>query len=145
MSASVRVQILGVLLTLVWLQAACGKDDSSSTAPSTPGTATEFFNGDLAVNASIFYSFTVTNAGNVSITLASLNSGNLAAASRTTVGLGLGIPEGTGCALSSSITTVPGFVAQLTSSQSPGIYCVNIADVGTLTATLKFSVRIVHP
>ena len=47
MSASVRVQILGVLLTLVWLQAACGKDDSSSTAPSTPGTATEFFNGDL--------------------------------------------------------------------------------------------------
>ena len=50
----------------------CGKS-GTTTSPSTTtsGPSTEYFNGTLTPATSSFYSFTVTNPGAVSVTLAS--------------------------------------------------------------------------
>jgi hypothetical protein len=124
-----RVCVFGLVL----LCTACG----SSTSPS-PITVT--FASTLAVRGTASQSFTVTTAGTVSITLATL-------ASAVEVGLGLGNPraDGSGCLLFMSLNTVAGATAQITSSAQPGPYCVEIYDVGNLTGPTVFSVTIAHP
>jgi hypothetical protein len=86
--------------------------------------------------------FTVSQAGTVSITLASLSP-----TATVAVGLGLGAPNGTtSCTLTSSNpTAMAGSTPQITVTENPGSYCVEIYDVGNLTSTSTFSITIVHP
>ena len=107
--------------------------NSSATA------ATEAFASTLALQGTASRAFTVAKAGTVSITLASL-------ASAAEVGLGLGIPrsDGTGCLLYTSLNTVAGATAQITSSAEAGPYCVKLYDEGNLTGATIFSVTIAH-
>lgn len=122
----------------------CG-GSSSPTAPTTTTASTEFFTGGLSPAGSAFYSFTVTNAGAVSITLASTTAAKIGAAAEPTLALSLGTPSGFGCAASTSSDVTPGLNAQLTTTSSaPGIYCVSLADPGDMTGSLLFVVRIVH-
>jgi len=134
-----------LLLGLLGLfTAACGGDNT--TTPSTPaGATTEVFSGTLAPQASAFYSFTVTAAGQVSITLASLVAVQPGPAQNTVMGLGVGQPSGTDCAVTNSVTTGPGLTAQLVNSLPAATYCARISDVGALTGSVDFAVRIVHP
>jgi hypothetical protein len=137
--ALLAVTLVGLLGT------GCG---SSTTAPTTTTATTtqpvtELFTGSLAVQGSAFYSFSVAQAGTVSITLVGLTSGTTAFS--TVVTLGYGIPSGTGCALSTSTKTAPALVAQIKSEAAIGIYCASLADVGNLSDTTNFTVRIVHP
>ena len=115
------------------------KDSTSSTGP-TSGT-TETFSGTLAQRGSSFYTFTVVQTGTVSVTLTSVGS-----SSTLVVGLGLGTPSGTNaCTVtSSSPTASAGTTAQIAVTESPGTYCVQISDVGNLSATSTFSITIVH-
>lgn len=137
--------ILATLAVLVC--AACGND--SATAPSTATTATrgtEYFSATLDVQGSQFYSFTVAGSGTTDLTLLSLRpAGTPIPALTTAVGLGLGTPAGTGCALTAAATVQPALTAQLSTSTTPTIYCVNISDVGNLEGTVTFIIRIVHP
>jgi hypothetical protein len=124
----------------------CGKS-STTTSPSaaTTGPATEYFGGTLAPAASSFYSFTVTNPGAVSVTLASTTTAKVGPAAPVGIMLGLGTPDGFGCAVSASADVTPGLSAQLSNqSNAAGIYCVSVADPGDLSTDVLFVVRIVH-
>jgi len=127
------------------LTAACGGNNNPST-PTTPALpSSEVFTGTLAAQGSSFYSFTVAASGNVSITLASLVPKAPGPAVNTVMGLGVGTPDGTTCAVTNSVTTAPGLTAQLVNSLTPATYCAKIYDLGQLTGPVDFAVRIVHP
>jgi hypothetical protein len=104
---------------------------------------TEMFSGTLAQRSASFYTFTVLQAGTVSITLTSLGGGSSAVA----VGLGIGAPNGTSsCVITSSNpTAIAGTTPQISVTEPAGSYCVQISDVGNLTAPSTFSITIVHP
>jgi hypothetical protein len=127
------------------LTVACGSDNNPST-PTTPLLpSSEVFTGTLGAQGSSFYSFTVATSGNVSITLASLVPKAPGPAVNTVMGLGVGTPDGTSCAVTNSVTTAPGLTAQLVNSLTPATYCTKIYDLGALTGPVDFAVRIVHP
>lgn len=135
---------------LVWslVSAGCRGNSSTTTSPTTTTTAatsTELFSGTLAPKGSAFYSFSVTNTGTVSITLASTATARIGPASVSRLTVGLGVPSGFGCAISSSVETTAGLTAQLSAPSTPaGILCVNISDPGVLTTNTLFVIRIVH-
>lgn len=131
------------ILVLASATAACGKNSQSTTAPSS--SSTETFSGLMGLQGSSFYSFTVSAAGAVDITLASLMANSTGPASSAVVGLGLGNPVGTGCSLIKSVNTAPALTTQLTSAVNPDVYCVQIQDVGNMTVPLHFTIRISHP
>jgi hypothetical protein len=132
-------------LALTCLGAGCSS--SAPAAPSTTSTATAppFFTGTLAPKSSSFYSFTLTQAGTVSLTLASLSFGPQNPAPATIVGLGFGTPVGTDCSLTTSLQTGAGLVAQINTGASTGTFCVDIFDVGNLSSAVDFVIRIVEP
>ena len=124
---------------------------TSTTAPTDEDSGitplvfnTETFAGTLQVKGSNFYSFVVTQAGPVGLTLAAVQTPGGAALS-TPVGIGVGIPAGTGCARSSSATAPPGLAAQLTVTLNPGIYCAAVFDTGNVSSAVNFAMRIRHP
>lgn len=124
---------------------------NSTTAPefvdssiTEPVFTTQTFAGTLNTNGSLFYSIVVTQRGPVSLTLAAVqNPGG--AALTTPVGIGIGVPKGTGCPRTSSLTTPPGLAAQLTVTLNPGTYCAAVYDVGNLSAAANFAMRITYP
>jgi hypothetical protein len=122
---------------------ACG---GSSTTPSTTTTSTgsfDTFSSLLGVQGASFYSFTVATAGTVSLSLASMTPANaVGPASTSLVRLGLGVPLGTGCSVTTSVDTAPGLTTQLTASVSPDIYCANLSDIGNLSTPMNFTIRI---
>jgi hypothetical protein len=130
-----------VLLTLIVSTSACGLPAGSTSPTTTTGGTTETFSGTLAQQSSNVYTFTVLQAGAVSITLTSLGS-----VSTVAVGVGLGTPSGTtSCTLTSANpTATPGSTPQITVTENPGNYCVEIYDVGNLTGAATFSISIVH-
>jgi hypothetical protein len=131
--------VIGLLTT------ACGGNNTPTT-PTTPALpSSEVFTGTLGVQGSSFYSFTVAASGNVSITLASLVPKAPGPALNVVMGLGVGTPDGTDCAVTNSVPTAPGLTAQLVNSLTPATYCAKIYDLGDLTGPVDFAVRIVHP
>ena len=134
-------------LVLAAATAGCNGDDSPTAPPAAgtpPATSTfsEAFTGVLPVQGSSFASFTVSQATTVSITLASLMPSTIGHASATPVRLGLGAPSESGCGLTSSVNATPALTAQLTAQANPATYCVEISDVGNLSAPLNFVIRI---
>jgi len=140
------IRPIALCLVLVLMNSACGKDDKSPTEP-TPvpvdPTMTETFSGTLAVGGARFFSFSVAVYGTVNLTLTSL--GGRTDPSDVTVGLGLGVPRGTGCATASNATTTAGSSPQVSSTAAAGVYCARVYDTGTLTAPTAFVVTIAHP
>lgn len=134
-----------LLLCLILAMAGCGDTPTSPTDDTvTDARLIEMFAGVIPVKGTKFYSYTVSKAGTVSAMLGSLTTGTGAVA-RQSVALGIGIPAGTGCAVSQVITAPPSLVPQLTQEAVAGTYCVSIADVEGLPASLNFAIRIVHP
>ena len=135
-----------VALLAAILCGACG--DDAPTAPSTtaPTRYTEMIAGTLAVGGAQFYSFTVGTSGATDVTLLSLRPAGVPTTTLgTTIGVGLGTPAGTDCALKNAITTAPALVKQISVTTEPSIYCVKIADVGGLSGTVDYNVRVIHP
>jgi hypothetical protein len=139
-------RVLGLLLAAALCATSCG-DDTTPTEPTrTPTRTTEIFQGTIRVGGSQFYSFGTSDPGTTNVTLVSLRpEGSTTATASTVMGLGLGTPSGTDCALASAITTAPGLIAQLTATTNVSTYCVKIADVGNLRSTVNYTVRILHP
>ena len=124
---------------------------TSTTAPAEADSVitplvfnTETFAGTLQVQGNSFYSFVVNQAGPVGLTLAAVQTPG-GAALATPLGIGVGIPAGTGCPRSTSQTTPPGLAAQLTVTLNPGTYCAAVFDTGNLTSAVNFAMRIRHP
>jgi hypothetical protein len=140
------MKTIAFVLVLGTLGAACG-DSQSPTTPSTATvaspTTTETFSGTLQVGGASFYSFVVAVNGTVNVTLASDSGPD--GASAVTLGLAIGTPSGTSCSGGSVTNALPGTDPQVTSTYSPGRYCVNVSDVGSLVGPTAFNVTIAHP
>lgn len=127
--------------------AACGgSNTSSTTAPTvTVGPQTALFEGTLTVGGSAFYSFSVSGTGDATVMLASVATSTSPGTSTAAVlGLGIGTPLGTDCVETKSILAFPALQSPLVSNLTPGIYCVRIYDVGSLSTGVNFAIRIVH-
>src|SRR5262245_28939464 len=129
------------------MSASCGSD-----TPTTPSTTTadvrsnETFNATLSPGQSQFYSFTTVSAGTTDVTLVSLRpAGNLTTTLNAVVGLGLGTPQMTDCALTSATTTGPSLKTQVSVATNVSTYCVKIADIGNLRGAADYTIRVVHP
>jgi hypothetical protein len=146
----IRVAAAAWLVVLALSLGACGK--SSTTAPSTtttttttttePTMATETFAGTLGVGATVFYPFTVSESGVVTAALARI--GGSGVPSTVQVRLGIGTTDDVGCNAATSLI-VNSASPQVTASEAPGAYCVNVTDVGNLFAAADFTVTITHP
>jgi hypothetical protein len=135
------------ILLLVPLAVACSDNSQSTTSPSTssPALFPFYYAGTLSPSGSGFYSFGLTAAGPVSISVVSLSVGAQNPTPNTVVGIGFGTPVGTDCSLTASATTSAGLTAQLTAGAGVGTFCVSVFDVGQLKVATDFVVRIVHP
>lgn len=120
----------------------CGDDNGGVTSP-TPnsGPTSETFVSDVVVRGSAWRLVAVTRPGTLSATLTE------ASQPATVIGFGVGIRGGTGggCLLNSGVTVPAGSAPQVDVEVDPGVYCVKIYDVGTLTDRLAFTIRIVYP
>jgi hypothetical protein len=143
MSTSLKAAAVFTCLLLAFWSAGCG-NSQSTTAPSTTTTSptTDTFASIVYMGGAVTRSFTVSQAGTVSATLVSA-----APPSTIVVGLGVGIPllNGTGCLLNRSVNTAAGPAARVETAVDPGVYCVQIFDVGNITAPVSFTIDIVHP
>jgi hypothetical protein len=132
-------------LLLALLAAGC---DKAATEPSstttTPTRLSESFETTLAHGDSMFYSFTVTSAGTVNVTLASVVQQGRSTALSTPLRIGLGTPEGEGCTVTDSIEAAPALTPQLSVTMAAGIHCVFIADAGQISGTVIAAVRFSH-
>jgi len=143
----VRFHALVLLVVGAVAAASCGSNDTT-TSPTTTGDtrSTETFGATLNVGQSQFYSFTTISPGTTDITLVSIRpSGSVATTLSPVVGLGLGTPQATDCALSNATNTRPALATQLSVATSVSTYCVKIADIGNLTGPVDYTIRVVHP
>ena len=142
-----RAWLFSIPLTLALTTAGCGDIHTTSPSPTTPPvaspTTTETFSGTLLVGGYSFYSFVVVLNGTVNVTLASVSGTDVP--STVTLGVAIGTPSGTGCTGGTVTSTPAGTDPQVTGTYSPGRYCVNVSDVGTLAAPATFIVTIAHP
>ena len=136
-----------VVLIVATLCSACDKSPTSPTSTSTTTTTatTQVFEVTVPPGGASFYSISLSQATQVSVTLASVQRSTKVTPLTTTLLLGIGIPAGEGCAVSESVAVAPTLTTQLTSSRSAGIFCVNVADAGTLTTPVLAVVRVTHP
>ena len=121
----------------------CGEDATTSPddATTTATTSSVVFEGTLEPDQSSFYSFTASQAGSVTVNLASLNLVGRREALTVPVRIGVGVPKGAGCGETASIETLPALVSQFSTSLETGIHCVNIADTGQLPGAAVFLIR----
>jgi hypothetical protein len=114
-----------------------GKNPAS---PSTNTPATDTFNGSLAPNGSLVFTFSVATAGNVAITLTAI-----APATISPLALGLGPTSNGNCTIANSTSgAIVGGSPQLSAMQNPGSYCVKVSDPGSLTTTSTVTVTVTH-
>lgn len=136
-----------LVLGLSALCAGCGDDPvATSTSASVPddlaASSTRLFSGTLARGDSAFYSFTLGQNSGVFVTLASVTGPTAPDALATPLRIGLGVPRGTGCAVTTSAVVTPALTPQIREYTSRGVRCVSIGDPGTLTSSVRFAVRI---
>jgi len=128
-------------MTVALASGACNLlNDVTSPDTSSPSSSSETFGGTVGVQGSSRSTFTVAQQGTVTVTLSAVSPS-------VAMGLGIGTPNGaTACAMTSSTTTaLAGPTPQLTVTQAPGNYCVNVYDVGNVTASVTYSVVVAHP
>jgi hypothetical protein len=130
-------------LAVAVVSAACARDPLLTNPSSTGPVLIESFVGTLAVGGSAFYSFTAPDAGIVSLTLVSLTVAGVP--SDLSINMGLGVPKGTTCVSGNAAAVVVGTTPQASESVNPGVYCVIVSDVGTLTDPAAFAVSIARP
>ena len=141
------LRALALLAFMAVMAAGCG-DNSTTTTPTTTSElrGNETFGATLNPGQSQFYSFTTISPGTTEITLISIRpTGSMSTTLSPVVGLGLGTPQATDCALSSATNTTPGLKAQVSVATNISTYCVKIADIGNLTGAVDYTIRVLHP
>ena len=144
------MKVLRLFLSLllpaaVMITSACSNPLSSLfDSPTTPPAATsttDTFNGTLAPNGALVFTFSVATAGTVAITLASVSP-----ATTSPLGLGVGPSSNGSCTIANSTSgAMAAGSAQLSATENPGTYCVKVSDAGGLTTTSTVTVTVTHP
>jgi hypothetical protein len=142
----IRRRVLSLLIPVsVLIMSACANPFSdllgNPSSPSTPNSpTTDTFNGTVAPNGSVAFTFSVATAGNVAITLTAVSP-----AATGPLGLGVGPSSNGNCAIANSTSgAMAGASPQLSGTQSAGSYCVKVSDSGSLTATSTVTVTVTH-
>jgi hypothetical protein len=113
----------------------------SPTTPSTTTSTTDTFNGTVAPNGSLVFTFSVTTAGSVAITLTTVSP-----ATTGSLGLGVGPSSNGNCTIANSTSgAIAAGSPQLSAMENPGNYCVKVSDPGNLTTTSTVTVTVAHP
>ncbi len=108
---------------------------------SSPSTTTDTFTGTLAPNGSLVFTFSVSAAGSVAITLTAVSP-----ATTAPLGLGVGPSSNGACTIANSTSgATAGVTAQLSATENPGTYCVKVSDAGSLTTPSSVTVTVMHP
>ena len=129
-----------LLLAVLVNAAACTNPFSSSDSTTNKGPSTDSFSGALAPNGSLVFTFSVTTAGSVGVTLTAVSPSTANA-----LGLGVGPSSNGTCSVTNSTSSaVPGASPQLTVNENPGTYCVRVSDSGSLAATSTVTVTVAH-
>ena len=136
---------LAVFVVACALIASCRDAVQATTGPTEITLTTAHFSGALAPGGGRFYSFTVTEPGSLTVLLASVTASNTGAPLDVPLGLGFGIPRGIACGLIERRDASAALVAQLVHSVTPGVYCIEIADIGQLPGTVNFAARFTYP
>ena len=87
--------------------------------------------------------FIVGTAGAVEITLMTLTNSTGAVFTQP-VALSVGTLNGTACTSTTTVNATSALKAQLATTLAIGTFCVNVADLGTVTEDLLFSLRVVQ-
>jgi hypothetical protein len=131
---------LAVALLFAVALAGCGDDGDGPTTPTTLPPSISIFNSHVTVGGSAARTF-ASRAGTISVHLRNTSA-------TTPLGIGLGLPYGSGvsnCILSTTVEARPASEPQIAATVDIGSYCVVVYDLGTLTATTDFDVLIVYP
>jgi hypothetical protein len=140
--AKTRVTALAVV-ALAGAGLGCEQNPSAPSQVGAGALTIENFAGTIPVGGSAFYSFTAPVPGTITLTLLALKEAG--ADSAALVNVGLGVPRGTGCTLTTSLTTGIGVVPQVGGQFDAGVYCARVADVGNLTNSATFTINIARP
>ena len=136
-------KVFAATLALAFLGTACD-NSGGATAPTTvaPPLTTETFTGTVEPMSFVFHTFTVAQFGEIDITLT-------AAGPPPTIfmGLGIGTPTGTTCALTFQNGTVnvqAGTTPHIVGTAAAGPFCVAVYDIGNQMATVTYAVTVAH-
>ncbi len=133
-------KFVAVALPLLLAVSAC--DSVLDDIPTTPDpvTVTETFSGTININGAATHTFFTSATGAVTATLTSLGENPPAA-----VGLSVGTFAGSSCSL--VITNDKAVVTSVVSgvvTTLGGSLCVRIYDVGRLTESVPYEIRVEH-
>jgi hypothetical protein len=113
----------------------------SPTTPSSSTPTTDTFNGSLAPNGSLVFTFSVATAGSVAVTLTAVSP-----ATTGPLGLGVGPSSNGSCTVANETSGATAALnPQLSTTENPGNYCVRVSDAGTLVTTSSVTVMVTHP
>ena len=134
------IQPFCAIALVVTAMGAAACDDNSAVLPiaPTPSQQTETFAGTLSINGGVTFSFT-SNRGAVTATLSTV-----APDSTVVLGMSLGVWNGITCA-----ATLPNDQAVQGSTiygtvNTTGALCVRLYDVGKMSDSLDFEVKVIH-
>ena len=133
-------KFVAFVLPVAMFAVACEGDIASIPTTPDPVTVTETFTGTVNINGAATHSFVTLATGSVSATLTSLGEEPPAA-----IGLSLGTMSGSTCSL--VLTNDKAVVTSIvtgTVTTLGGSLCVRIYDVGSLTASVPYEIRVEH-
>jgi hypothetical protein len=136
------------LLVIVLSAISCADQPAtqSMTRPDTAPATLLTYSGTLQPQGINSHLFTVSQAGEVVVTLLGVELVGADEAATLTVGLAIGAPSSGGtCLAIQSVEAHGGSRAQITGTGLPGTLCVSIFDVGNLTGPANYTITVATP
>lgn len=133
-------KFVALVLPLAMFVTACEGDIAKIPTTPDPVTVTESFTGSVNINGAATHTFITSATGKVTATLISLGENPPAA-----IGLSMGTLSGSTCSL--VLTNDKAVVTSIvtgTVTTLGGSLCVRIYDVGSLTASVPYEIRVEH-
>ncbi len=133
-------KLVVLVLPLVMFAGACsGEIDNIPTTPD-PVTVTETFSGTVNINGAASHTFYTSATGSVTATLTSLGE-----TPPDLIGLSMGTLSGSTCmiVLANDRAVVTSVITGTVTTLS-GSLCVRIYDVGSLTASVPYEIKVEH-
>jgi hypothetical protein len=110
--------------------------NGNPTNDPTPA-AVDVFASTVGPSGSATHEIPIAFNGATSITLVSAGTTN-------SLGLAFGAWDGSVCRFSTIVNVAPG-ATPIATNVDPGNYCIKVFDIGTLTATILFTIDTLHP
>jgi hypothetical protein len=132
---------LAVIALLAFSAIACGGSGAATTPTPSATRTTATFTGSVPVKGSAFHPFSVSQTGNVDVTLTA------ATPSTIVMGIGLGTIVESQCALlpGASADVHAGVSAPLSGIVTAGTLCAEVHDAGHQTTPVDYTLTVTHP